>query len=204
MLVESMLSLLKNIDRFEIILASESPRRCKLLKMIGLEFKIWPSRIQEVYQDHLPPVDYALENARRKGMVVAEKAGESLVISADTIVVLHNEVLEKPGDEAQAFNTLKKLSGTTHEVITAFGMIIHSKNRAVYDYEITEVTFRSLTSRQIRAYIDSDEPFDKAGAYGAQGSGALLIEKINGCFYNVVGLPLAKFFMTLETFLSQF
>jgi septum formation protein len=88
-------------------------------------------------------------------------------------------------------------------VITAFGMVIKELNRSVYDYEVTRVTFRNLSAREIRAYIDSGEPLDKAGAYGAQGHGALLIKSINGCFYNVVGLPLAKFFNTLETFLLQ-
>jgi septum formation protein len=193
-----MLSLLNNIDRFEVILASESPRRYELLKMIGLEFKVRPSHLHEVYRDHQTPVDYALDNARKKGWMVAEKAEQSLVLSADTIVVLDNEILEKPGDEVHAFTILNKLSGRKHQVITAFGMIIKALNRSVYDYEVTEVTFRNLSQQEIKAYIDSGEPFDKAGAYGAQGSGALLIESINGCFYNVVGLPLAKFFKTLD------
>jgi septum formation protein len=200
---KEMISLLKNIDRFEVVLASESPRRQELLKMIGLNFKVLPSRIQEVYQNHLPPLDYALQNARRKGTVVAARAEKSLVVSADTIVVLDNEVLEKPNDENQAKSTLQKLSGRTHRVITAFGLMIKYINRSVYTYETTEVTFRNLDTRQIDAYIDSREPFDKAGAYGAQGTGAVLIEKVNGCFYNVVGLPLAKFFTTLDNFLSQ-
>lgn len=199
-----MLSLLKNIDRFEVILASESPRRQELLKMIGLEFKIRPSRITEVYQDHVPPVEYALENARRKGLKVAENATHSLVISADTIVVLDDQVLEKPENDVQAVEILQKLSGKTHQVITAFGIIVKSMDRSVYNHEITEVTFRNLTLQQIKAYIASGEPFDKAGAYGAQGTGALLIEKVNGCFYNVVGLPLTKFYITLDTFLAQF
>jgi len=198
-----MLSLLKNIDRFEIILASESPRRYELLKMIGLEFKIQPSHIQEIYQDHLSPVAYTLENAKRKGLTVAEKNTKSLVISADTIVVLNEEVIEKPQDEAHAFNILKKLSGHTHQVVTAFGLIIKAMDRSIYDYAITEVTFRNLTLEEIKAYIDTGEPFDKAGGYGAQGPGALLIQSINGCFFNVVGFPLTKFFKTLDTFLLQ-
>jgi septum formation protein len=198
-----MLSLLKNIDRFQVILASESPRRYELLKMIGLEFEVRPSYLQEEYRDHSTPVEYALENARKKGLLVAEKAKDSLVLSADTIVVLDDEVLEKPRDEIHAKAILNKLSGKTHQVITAFGMTVKALNSAVYDYEMTEVTFRNLTQPEIEAYVDSGESFDKAGAYGAQGSGALLIESIHGCFYNVVGLPLAKFFKTLDAFLMQ-
>jgi septum formation protein len=198
-----MLSLLKNIDRYEIILASASPRRFELLKMIGLEFKMRPSHIQEIYRNHLSPVEYAMENARRKGMAIAEKNTKSLVISADTIVVLNGDVIEKPKDEAHAYAILKKLSGHTHQVITAFGLILKDLDRSVFDYAITEVTFRDLTLQEIKAYIDSGEPYDKAGGYGAQGPGAILIQKINGCFFNVVGFPLTKFFYTLDTFLSQ-
>jgi septum formation protein len=198
-----MVCLLKNIDRFNVILASESPRRYELLKMIGLDFDVQPSHLPEVHRDHLTPVAYALDNARKKGWFIAEKAERSLVLSADTIVVLDEEILEKPVDAQQAFTILQKLSGKTHQVITAFGMVIKELNRSVYDYEVTKVTFRNLSAREIRAYIDSGEPLDKAGAYGAQGHGALLIKSINGCFYNVVGLPLAKFFNTLETFLLQ-
>ncbi len=139
-----MLSLLKNIDQFDIILASQSPRRFELLKMIGLDFKVRPSHAEEIYQDHLSPVEYVLENARKKALIVANKSPESLIISADTIVVLKGDILEKPSDEAHARDILQRLSGNTHEVITGFGIVLMEKEKYVFDHEITRVTFRNL------------------------------------------------------------
>ena len=196
-----MLSLLKNIDQYEIILASQSPRRYELLKMIGLNFKVRPSHAEEINKDNLPPVEYTLENARLKGFEIANKSPDSLVISADTVVVHGGEILEKPEDEAHARQILKKLSGKTHEVVTGFGLTLLADNRAVFNHEISKVTFRNLSQSEISAYINTGEPFDKAGGYGAQGTGSLLIKRIDGCFFNVVGLPLANFFITLDKFL---
>jgi septum formation protein len=198
-----MLSLLKNLGDFDIILASESPRRLELLKMIGLNFAVHPSQIEETYQDHLTPVEYALDNAKRKSEKIAEKYPASLIISADTIVTCENEVLEKPQDERHAYKILNKLSGRTHEVITAFGICRINSGISVFDYEMTRVTFRRLTDDEIHAYIKTGEPFDKAGGYGAQGYGSLLIERVEGCYFNVVGLPLAKFYTMLKTFCTR-
>jgi septum formation protein len=198
-----MLSLLKNIDQYDIILASQSPRRYELLKMIGLNFKVRPSHIEEVNKDNLSPVDYTLNNARIKGLSIAEKSPDSIVISADTIVVYNGEILEKPNDEAHARVILKKLSGKTHQVVTGFGFTHAAKNTYLFDHELSKVTFRNLSQKDISAYINTGEPFDKAGGYGAQGMGSLLIKSIEGCFYNVVGLPLANFFVTLDEFLLK-
>lgn len=198
-----MLSLLKNLDMYDFILASESPRRFELLKMLGLQFTVRPSHLEESCQDHLTPIEYAIENAQNKGISIAVKFPDSIVISADTIVVLNDEILEKPPDETHAYNILKKLSGKTHEVITGFGLILKSAEKSVFGYEITKVSFKSLTQHEIRTYINTGEPFDKAGGYGAQGYGSLLIESVNGCFFNVVGLPLAKFFIILDKFLLE-
>ena len=198
-----MLSLLKDIDQFEIVLASESPRRFELLKMIGLDFKVRPSHAPEKYESQLTFVDYSLKNARLKGRLVAEKYPHALVISADTIVVHRGVILEKPHDENHAAEILRRLSNSTHDVITAFGITYLARDKSVFDYEQTRVTFRNLKQNEITAYINSGEPFDKAGGYGAQGSGALLIKKVEGCFFNVVGLPLSKFFITLEKFLNE-
>jgi septum formation protein len=198
-----MLSLLKNIDQYEIILASQSPRRYELLKMIGLKFKVRPSHAEEINKDNLPPIEYTLKNARIKGHEIANKAPESLIISADTIVVHKGEILEKPKDEAHAREILKKLSGKTHEVVTGFGFILLSDNKSVFRHEVSKVTFRTLSQFEISAYINTGEPFDKAGGYGAQGAGSLLIKRIEGCFFNVVGLPLANFFVTLDKFLLE-
>ena len=198
-----MLSLLKNLDQYDIILASESPRRFELLKMIGLDFIVRPSHVEEQYKDHFTPVEYAIDNARKKGMVVAKKSPQALVISADTIVIHKNHILEKPIDEYHAREILQGLSNSTHEVITGFGIIYLPENKSVFDFEKTKVTFRTLTQNEITAYVNSGEPLDKAGGYGAQGLGSLLIKNIDGCFYNVVGFPLTKFFVTLDKFLGQ-
>jgi septum formation protein len=198
-----MLSLLKNIDQYDIILASQSPRRYELLKMIGINFKVRPSHVEEINNENLPPVEYTLRNARSKGLSIAEKSPDSIVISADTIVVHNDEILEKPTDEIHARDILKKLSGKTHQVITGFGLSHMGKNTFLFDSELSKVTFRNLSQKDISAYINTGEPFDKAGGYGAQGMGSLLIKRIEGCFYNVVGLPLAKFFVTLDKFLIK-
>jgi len=198
-----MLSLLKNLDTFDIILASASPRRFELLKMIGMEFKIRPSHVEEVYQDHLSPEEYVIENAKKKGYFIADKFPESLIISADTIVVYKDKILEKPEDEKHAMEIIKTLSNRTHQVLTGFGFILKSSNSDIFKIESSLVTFRNLSQAEIRAYINTGESFDKAGGYGAQGQGSLLIKRIDGCFYNVVGLPLSSFFSTLNQFLME-
>jgi len=197
-----MLTLLENINKFDIILASRSPRRSDLLKMIGLKFKVCPSDAEELYQHHLSPIEYVINNAKKKNEHIALKYPDSLVISADTIVVLDNEIMEKPHDKYHAVETLKKLSGRTHEVITGFGISLFSLNKALFEHQITKVTFRDLTHDEIEAYCNTGEPFDKAGGYGAQGIGSIIIEKVDGCFFNVVGLPLSKFYIILKQFLS--
>ena len=196
-----MLSLLKNLDQFKIILASASPRRFELLKMVGLEFEVRPSHVEEIYEDHLNPVEYTLANARKKGEKIAASYPHHIIISADTIVVLNNQILEKPNDEKHAYEILSQLSGKTHEVITGFGILKKDAVRSVFEHALTRVSFRKLNRDEIYAYIYTGEPFDKAGGYGAQGFGSLLIERVDGCFFNVVGLPLSKLFMTLDHFL---
>ena len=198
-----MLALLKNIDQFKIILASQSPRRLELLKMIGLDFEVKPSNIIEKNHNSLQPLDYALMNAKEKARVVSEKYPNSVVISADTIVVLGNQILEKPENDNHAFEILKQLNGKTHEVITAFGVILKSKEISKFDSERTKVKFRKLPHDKIKAYVKTSEPLDKAGGYGAQGLGSLLIEKVDGCFYNVVGFPLGKFYLMPEEILNE-
>jgi septum formation protein len=201
--VDFMLELIKNIGKYDIVLASKSPRRIELLKMIGMKFKVHPSNVEEIYRDNLKPVEYVIKNAQEKNKSIAGRYTSSLIISADTIVVLNNEVLEKPHDKDQAFKILKKLSGRTHEVITGFGISLNSFTKSVFDYEITKVIFRDVSDEEIESYCSSGEPFDKAGGYGAQGIGSMIIEKVDGCFFNVVGLPLTKFYITLRQFLSN-
>ena len=198
-----MLSLLKNIDDLDVILASQSPRRFELLTMIGLNFKVRPSHAAEIVKDDLSPVEYAIYNARKKGHIVAQLSPDSLIISADTIVVHKGDILEKPKDEADARDILRRLSGNTHEVVTGFGLSLQSKNKFVFEHEITKVTFKNISQDEIDAYINTGEPFDKAGGYGAQGAGSLFIKRIEGCFFNVVGLPLANLFSTLDKFMKE-
>ena len=199
-----MFTVLRKLEKFDLILASRSPRRSDLLRMIGLDFKICPSDVAEVYRDGLSPEAYALENAQRKAAAVAERYPASLIIAADTIVILNNEILEKPHDKQHAYEILGKLNGKTHQVITAFGLMLHEKAAALFGYEQTLVTFRKLSDEEIHSYIATREPFDKAGGYGAQGYGALLIQKIDGCFFNVVGLPIGRLYTMLSGFLMEF
>lgn len=194
--------LITNKD-LKIILASQSPRRSNLLNMIGLDFKVQPSHIAEENHFELAPLEYAIMNARNKAVYVADNNPDCLVISADTIVVLGNTILEKPEDKNHAFEILSKLNGKTHEVITAFGIILQKQNISEFDFEKTKVKFRKVNPDLLDEYIESGEPYDKAGGYGAQGLGSLLIERVEGCFYNVVGFPLSKFFMMLEKVLKD-
>jgi septum formation protein len=197
-------SLIDNLEKVDVILASTSPRRFELLKTIGLEFRVVGSNVKENEISGADPIGDALENAKKKGRAVAQKHPDSLIISADTIVISGDKVMGKPANENDAYNMLKNLSGRTHQVCTAFGLIYLKYERSLFDTVKTDVTFRKLTDEEIWAYINTGEPLDKAGAYAVQGQGAVLVEKINGCYFNVVGFPLSKFFINLDEFLSHF
>jgi len=198
------LSLINGLENLDIVLASTSPRRFELLKSLGLTFRVARAEIDEVNSGSFTAVDCAVENARRKGQQVAELNKDALVISADTVVACNNEILGKPANELEAAEMLQKLSGRTHEVITAFGLWFVRYEAMRLVSVSTRVTFRALDEEEILAYIATGEPFDKAGAYGIQGQGALLIERIEGCYYNVVGFPLSRFFQELDQFMSHF
>lgn len=180
-----------------IILASASPRRAQILSQIGFNFKVVPSSVEEVFTNH-DPIEVAKDLALRKANEVADKHPESIVIGADTIVFLKNKILGKPTSEAEAADMLKKLSGNTHVVYTAFAIIQKSENKQFVDLETTEVTFRNLSNEEINSYVESGSPMDKAGAYGIQDQSAVFVEKINGDFYNVVGLPISKIYSYLQ------
>lgn len=185
-----------------IILASASPRRAEILKKIGLDFAVRPSDVDENNAATLPPAEYAIEVAKRKARAVAAAVATGLVIGADTIVVLGNEILGKPASEQNAGEMLQRLSGKTHRVFTGFALIDRPSNREAAGLEMTEVTFRALEETEIAAYVRSGEAMDKAGAYGIQDASAVFAERINGCFYNVVGFPLTRFYVTLRSFYS--
>jgi len=197
-------SLIENLEKVDIILASASPRRFELLKTMGLEFKVIVSKVHEDSIDPNNLIDGVTANARRKGLDVATQHPYDLVICADTVVVTDSVILGKPRDENEAFRMLQELSGKTHRVITAFGLIFQKYEKSLFDQEITEVTFRTLHEDEIWAYINTGEPMDKAGAYAIQGQGAVLIEKIQGCYFNVVGFPLTKFYLRINDFFQDF
>ena len=197
-------SLIENLDRLDIILASVSPRRFELLKQIGLNFKVIPSDFEEESTLKSSIEELVKYNAQHKGLPIARNHPEALVISADTVVAFEDQILGKPADEQDAFRMLRLLSGNTHQVYTAVGLFLKKYDGLKLDVVCTNVTFRKLTEDEILAYINTGEPFDKAGGYGIQGQGALLVDRIEGCYYNVVGFPLARFYLMLNDFLKHY
>lgn len=183
-----------------IILASASPRRAEILTKLGLRFNIRPSAIDENLQELLPPTEYVTALANRKARAVADEVLSGVVIGADTIVVLGKEILGKPQSVAEAHEMLRRLSNRTHRVFTGFTIIDRPSDRYTAEVEMTEVTFRALAEAEITAYVQSGEAMDKAGAYGIQDLSAVFAERINGCFYNVVGFPLTRFYLALRAF----
>jgi septum formation protein len=171
-----------------IILASASPRRLEMLNQCDLSFDVIPAHIDESIMSNEPLMTYVKRMALEKNQVIFNQYPESCVISADTIVVLDNELYGKPLDESDAFRMLKQLSGRTHQVMTA--MVIKSASFIEEVLSITNVSMTSLTDDDILSYINTQEPMDKAGAYAIQGKAGWMIEKIEGDFYTVVGLPL--------------
>lgn len=187
----------------KLVLASASPRRRALLSGLGLKFRVLPSAAPEEVEPGMEPGTLAEELARRKAARVAEQLTEreeTLVIGADTIVVLEGKILGKPRDEEEARAMLEALAGRWHEVFTGVAVIDAASGRVFSTREMTRVKFRSLYPEEIAAYVATGEPLDKAGAYGVQGKGALLVERIDGCYYNVVGLPLVKLKEALAEF----
>jgi septum formation protein len=176
-----------------LILASASPRRAQLLRQIGVEFHVAVSRASETLPSGpAPPEKIVMDLAAAKVRAIVPKWPENVIIGADTLVFLENACLGKPQSEAEAVTMLTRLSGKTHQVYTGLCVFEGTTNRLINDFAMTEVVFRPLSRGEIEAYVRTGEPLDKAGAYGIQGRGALLVDKINGCYYNVVGLPIGK------------
>ena len=185
-----------------LILASASPRRAQLLRQVGFEFQVRVSDLPESIDDNRPPERHVLDLALAKALRVARSVPEGLVVGADTVVVLEGRILGKPADADEAFEMLRLLSGKTHRVFTGFAIADRPSGKTLSEYEVTSVTFRPLQDEEIRRYIELDRPFDKAGSYGIQDRSALFVSRIEGCYYNVVGFPLAKFYVRLREFLS--
>lgn len=181
-----------------LILASGSPRRKELLELAGIPFEIVVSEIDETIGAYSSPSDIVMSLALQKASAVAETNEESVVLGADTIVTYESRILGKPANEAEAKEMLQLLSGRTHEVYT--GVALVSKEKTITFYERTEVTFWELAEEEIDAYIRTKEPFDKAGSYGIQGKGAIFVHHVNGDYYNVVGLPIARLVRELKQF----
>lgn len=178
-----------------VILASSSPRRLQLLQQIGIEAEVRPAAFDELSTGKMAD-EVVLANAVGKCQSVCAACGDKVpVIAADTVVVLDGKILGKPKDAADAVRMLTELSGRTHKVLT--GVAVSFDGRQLAEVCETEVIFRTLTAAEIADYVATGEPLDKAGAYGIQGRGAVFVEKINGCYNNVVGLPLTRLHLML-------
>ena len=185
---------MKHLNKYPIILASGSPRRKQLLEQIDLEFEVVPSQIYEDFSLNLSPTDFVEYYAQEKAKDVANSYPDKWVIGADTIVVFESHILGKPKNEKDSFQMLKRLSGNTHQVIT--GVSIQNIKQDISDsfHERTNVTFNTLSDNIIKYYIETYEPFDKAGSYGIQDWFSVCVNRIDGCFYNVMGFPLSSFY----------
>lgn len=184
----------------KLILASQSPRRSELLRLAGFSFRVRSRPVEEVRGQGETPRDYARRLARAKAEAAWE-GGDEVVLGADTIVVLGDAVLEKPVDAADARRMIQALSGRSHTVIT--GICLRHRRGAILDSESTQVYFATLEQEEIDAYVASGEPMDKAGAYGIQGLASKFIDRIEGCYFNVMGLPLARVYRHWKSLESE-
>lgn len=180
----------------KIVLASKSPRRSEILKNAGIDFTVRVADADETIPDGTKPQDAVVFLAARKAMAV-ERAEDELVLGADTVVVLDNKVLGKPKDREDAYNMLRSLSGRVHSVFT--GVCAIGNGVSVTFAEETKVEFLPLTDKEIFNYIDSNEPYDKAGAYGIQGLASKFVRGIEGDYFNVVGLPISRIYEKIFT-----
>ncbi len=183
-----------------IVLASASPRRRQLLAALGLVAEVIPADIDEEALQAPTPGALVEELARAKARAVAQRVREGLIIAADTTVYIDGMVLGKPRDEAEALTMLERLNGRTHEVFSGVAVLAQPEGICRSGHERTAVTFRRLRRRQLERYVATGEPMDKAGAYGIQERGAALVCRVEGCYFNVVGLPVALLAELLASF----
>ena len=183
-----------------LILASASPRRIELLKMLGCKFQIMPSKVEEKINPCLSPIQNVKRLSCLKALDIASKISGGIMIAADTVVILNGKILGKPKNKKEAARMLRNLSGKEHKVITGVAVVNAKTKKLLQDVVITKVKFRRLDRDLIEKYVASGKPLDKAGAYGIQGKGALLVESIEGDYFNVVGLPLNALNQLLEKF----
>jgi nucleoside triphosphate pyrophosphatase len=181
-----------------LILASASPRRAELLRQLSLDFKVVPADVTEIHHEQLTARELAQVNAYRKARTIAKKFPDVLVLAADTLVYLETTLFGKPATLEEAFRMLEQLQGHTHEVVTGICLLHLRNHRQTVFAESTTVTFHPLDEASIRRYLNTVNPLDKAGAYAIQEQGDLIVEKIDGSYTNVVGLPLERLKAELE------
>ena len=186
------------LPRERLVLASASPRRRELLEMIRLDFELAVPDVHETSLHENDPPRFVTEIALAKALSVSAGFSGAVVLGADTIVVLDGRILGKPRDESDAERMLRTLSGRTHEVYTGIALVDTETDLRRTGFERSEVTMKRLTEDEIARYVATGEPADKAGSYGIQGHGAIFIEHIKGCYFNVMGLPLARFYLMVE------
>ncbi|MGL5438919.1 MAG: Maf family protein [Filifactoraceae bacterium] len=187
----------------KIILASNSPRRKVLLSEANIQFIVKSKNIPENWDNKFSPISTALSLAYQKGEIIANEEQSSIVLSADTIVALENEIIGKPKNIYDAREIICKLNGNIHKVITAFSIICLEKSIKYLNYDISYVKFKDLLDFQIDEYIKTDEPYDKAGAYGIQGLGSNLVEYYDGDINNIIGLPIKKVVNSLNKIFGE-
>lgn len=192
--------MIRNNCKRSIVLASASPRRKELLEQIGLKFEVEPSNHTENVRSRLKPRELAKAISREKALAVADKYKDAIVIAADTFIVLKGKIMGKPKTKEEAKDMLSALSGKSHSVITGFTALDTSGTKTLSKSVETKVHVKRLSPEEIDSYVDSGEPLDKAGAYAIQGLGASIIEKIEGDYFNVVGLPLSAIVESLKEF----
>lgn len=185
-----------------IILASASPRRLEILRQCGIEPIIIKNNIQESIQSYEKPEQIAMSLSFKKALDVSKHLKSGLVIGADTIVVIEKTILGKPESELHAREMIKILSGKSHSVITGFSIIDIENRIKIVDYETSQVLFNELSENEIDSYINSREYLDKAGSYAIQGKGAMLVSRISGCYFNVVGFPISKINQSLKLYFN--
>jgi len=181
-----------------IYLASSSPRRRDLLNQINLPHIVIATDVDESLPGEMPPAEQVMELSRRKARAAARQLAVGVIIAADTVVVLNNEVLGKPENEADALAILERLQGATHEVYTGLTVLELPGERVLTDFERTTVKMREADRAELMRYVQSGEPLDKAGAYGIQGLASVFVEGIRGCYFNVVGLPITRLVLMLK------
>ncbi|MDP2947790.1 MAG: Maf family protein [Nanoarchaeota archaeon] len=181
----------------KIILASASPRRKQIMEMMGVKYETISPNYDEDNSVNLTPKETVMLFAREKAMNVAKRS-DGIVIGADTIIFFKDKKIGKPKDKEEAFRILKMLSGKMHEVYSGISIINTKTGEEINDFEITEVKFKELSDEEIIKYIETNEPMDKSGSYAIQGYASVFVEKINGCYYNVMGLPVNKLVSNLN------